>query len=107
MDDSWQAPVVDAHNEMAGEPKHLFLDYLVTKGMALHGSNRTDLPVLRPSKATGIHTDQAFTAVYATTDCLMAIFFAIIDDHMCVGFQHDRHRTSSSSITVRSSRDLG
>lgn len=62
------------------EPKHLFLDYLVKKKrVVLHGSNRLDLTALRPNAATGLYTDQALTAVYATTDSFMAIFFAIID----------------------------
>jgi len=56
------------------------LHYLVhEKGMHLHGSNNKDLNVLNPQKATGTVAGQAETAVYATVDVLMAIFFAVID----------------------------
>lgn len=67
-------------NYNIAHPKHLFLRYLVEeKGMYLHGSNIKDLKALTPKKATGTVTGQAETAVYATMNVIMAIFFAIID----------------------------
>ena len=61
-------------------PKHEFLEFLVKhKDVCLHGSNNKHLTVLEPKKASSPVAGQAETAVYATTDTLMALFFSILD----------------------------
>ncbi len=61
-------------------PKWQFLSYLCnTRDLVLHGSQNVDIGQVEPRQA---HDTRAFSnqqAIYATTDGIWAIFFAILD----------------------------
>jgi hypothetical protein len=62
-------------------PKHEFLSYLFERhGFLLHGSNRTDLEWIEPVRTTtGKAAWQTLGAVYACSDGIWPIFYAIVD----------------------------
>ncbi|MAG34812.1 MAG: hypothetical protein CL878_00960 [Dehalococcoidia bacterium] len=62
-------------------PKHEFLDYLIEKkDLVLHGSSRADMGVLKPHHRPGDPASpDHWTAVYATPDGILSIYFAVID----------------------------
>ena len=61
-------------------PKWQFLTYLCSaREMVLHGSQDTDIQVVEPRKAMDIKAISNQNAIYATTDGIWSIFFAIVD----------------------------
>jgi hypothetical protein len=61
------------------EPRHAFLRWLVaTKPVLLHGSNRMDLEVFKPRNQTD-YAGVPVRAVFATSDGVWPIYFAIAD----------------------------
>jgi len=72
------APVIDYR---CPYPKHEFFSYLFERrGFLLHGSNRTDLEWIEPVRTTtGKAAWQALGAVYACSDGIWPIFYAIVD----------------------------
>lgn len=62
-------------------PKHEFLSYLVEhKNLLLHGSNQMNLEVVDPVRtSTGKAAWQTLDAVYACSDGIWPIFYAIVD----------------------------
>lgn len=61
-------------------PKWQFLSYLCsTREFVLHGSQDADIQVVEPRKAMDIKAISNQNAIYATTDGIWSIFFAIVD----------------------------
>lgn len=61
-------------------PKWQFLSYIgQAKDVVLHGSFRPDINKIEPRQANDIRAFSAQRAIYATTDGIWAIFFAILD----------------------------
>mgnify|MGYP000954407775 CR=1 FL=1 len=61
-------------------PKWQFLSYLCTsRDLVLHGSQNADIAEVEPRKAADVKAFSAQEAIYATTDGIWAIFFAIVD----------------------------
>jgi hypothetical protein len=61
-------------------PKWQFLSYLCdTKQVVLHGSQDPSLPDVEPRQARDVRDFSSRRAIYATTDGLWVIFFAILD----------------------------
>jgi hypothetical protein len=61
-------------------PKWMFLSYLCsTRGFVLHGSQNLEIVVVEPRKAMDVKSFSNQEAIYATTDGIWAIFFAIVD----------------------------
>lgn len=61
-------------------PKWQFLSYLCrNKDLVMHGSQNTDIDIVEPMKAGDVRAFSAQEAIYATTDGIWVIFFAIID----------------------------
>ncbi len=62
------------------QPRWQFLSFIgATKDVVLHGSCRPDLDIVEPKQAQDIRAFSAQRAIYATTDGIWAIFFAILD----------------------------
>ena len=61
-------------------PKWQFLSYLCqSRNLVLHGSQNADIEMVEPRKATDVKAFSAQEAIYATTDGIWVIFFAIVD----------------------------
>ena len=61
-------------------PKWQFLSYLCSsRELVLHGSQNTSIHTVEPRKATDIKAWSNQNAIYATTDGIWSIFFAIVD----------------------------
>lgn len=61
-------------------PKWQFLNYLCeTRNLVLHGSQIGNIDTVEPRQANDIRAFSNQRAIYATTDGIWAIFFAIID----------------------------
>jgi hypothetical protein len=61
-------------------PKWQFLSYLCqTRELVLHGSQTAGLEEIQPRVARDVRAFSAQEAIYATTDGIWAIFFAIVD----------------------------
>jgi hypothetical protein len=61
-------------------PKWQFLSYLCkSKNLVLHGSQNMDIDELEPRKASDVRAFSEQNAIYATTDGIWVIYFAIID----------------------------
>jgi hypothetical protein len=65
-------------------PKWQFLTYLCkSRNFVLHGSQNQEINEVQPQKAVDTKEFSARKAIYATTDGIWAIFFAIIDRMNC------------------------
>jgi hypothetical protein len=61
-------------------PKWQFLSWLAeTQAVVLHGSSLMDLAVVEPKPANDVREFSAQTAIYAATDGIWVIFFAILN----------------------------
>ena len=61
-------------------PKWQFLTYLCeTRELVLHGSQNRDIKVVEPRQAKDIRAYSNQRAIYATTDGIWVIYFAILD----------------------------
>jgi hypothetical protein len=61
-------------------PKWQFLSYLCSsRDLVLHGSQNMSIEMVEPQKATDIKAISNQKAIYATTDGIWSIFFAIVD----------------------------
>ena len=61
-------------------PKWQFLSYLCdTKELVLHGSQVLDIAVVEPRKANDVRDYSNQSALYASTDGIWVIYFAIVD----------------------------
>lgn len=61
-------------------PKWQFLCYLAdTKDVLVHGSGNSDIEVFEPRQSNDIHEFGNRKAVYAASDALWAMYFAIVD----------------------------
>lgn len=61
-------------------PKWQFLSYLCrSTALVLHGSQNADVTIVEPRKAMDGRAFSGQKAIYATTDGIWAIFFAIVD----------------------------
>ena len=61
-------------------PKWQFLTYLCeTKQLVLHGSQDHNIPIVEPRQANDIRAYSNQRAIYATTDGIWVIYFAILD----------------------------
>ena len=62
------------------QPKWQFLDFICkTRHLVLHGSQHADIEEVQPRKAADVRAFSKQQAIYATTDGIWAIYFAIID----------------------------
>lgn len=63
-------------------PKWQFLTYLcAAHDVVLHGSCRRDIATVEPRQANDVRAFSNQRAIYATTDGIWVIFFAIVDRH--------------------------
>jgi hypothetical protein len=61
-------------------PKWQFLSYLCkSRDLVLHGSQNANIEEVAPRKANDVKAYSAQKAIYATTDGIFVIYFAIID----------------------------
>lgn len=61
-------------------PKWQFLSWLCqSRNLVLHGSQKTDIEIVEPRKATDVKAFSNQEAIYATTDGIWVIFFAIVN----------------------------
>lgn len=61
-------------------PKWQFLSYLCqVKDLVLHGSQNTEIETVEPRKATDVKAFSNQDMIYATTDGIWVIYFAIVD----------------------------
>ncbi len=61
-------------------PKWQFLSYLCkSRNLVLHGSQNLEIDEVEPRKAIDTKAFSAQNAIYATTDGIFAIYFAIVD----------------------------
>ncbi len=61
-------------------PKWQFLSYLCeTKELVLHGSQNPDIEIVEPRQANDIKAYSNQRAIYATTDGIWVLYFAILD----------------------------
>jgi hypothetical protein len=61
-------------------PKWQFLSYLCeTKELVLHGSQNHDIDIIEPRQANDIRAYSNQRTIYATTDGIWVIYFAILD----------------------------
>jgi hypothetical protein len=61
-------------------PKWQFLSHLCqSKNLVLHGSQNADIEIVEPRKAIDVKPFSAQDAIYATTDGIWVIYFAIVD----------------------------
>ncbi len=62
------------------DPKWQFLSYLCSsRNLVLHGSQNTDIAEVEPRKAIDVKAFSNQQAIYATTDGIWVIFFAIVN----------------------------
>lgn len=62
------------------DPKWQFLSYLCSsRNLVLHGSQNADIAEVEPRKAVDVKAYSNQEAIYATTDGIWVIFFAIVD----------------------------
>jgi hypothetical protein len=70
-------------------PKHEFLRWLVdSSDVLLHGSNRRHVPVFEPRAQTD-YADEPTHAVFATSDGIWPIYFAIADRRVVTSLIND------------------
>lgn len=61
-------------------PKWQFLSYICqSRNLVLHGSQNVDLEIVEPRKALDVKAFSAQEAIYAATDGIWVIYFAIVD----------------------------
>ena len=61
-------------------PKWQFLSYLcAARDLILHGSQNADIDVVEPRRARDVRAFSAQDAIYASTDGIWVIYFAIVD----------------------------
>lgn len=61
-------------------PKWQFLSYLCqSRDLVLHGSQNPDIEMVEPRQADDVRAFSAQDAIYATTDGIWVIYFAIVD----------------------------
>lgn len=61
-------------------PKWQFLSYICeTKNLVLHGSQNLEIEVVEPRQANDLKAFSNQTAIYATTDGIWVLYFAILD----------------------------
>ncbi len=79
----WRQAVDQPGSELAYDlptPKWQFLAWLVeTQPVVLHGSWKKDIAVVEPNPANDVREFSAQNAIYAATDGIWAIFFAILN----------------------------
>jgi len=86
-------------------PKWMFLTYLcMSRNLVLHGSQNSAIEEVEPRKAMDIRTFSNQEAIYATTDGIWAIFFAIVDRQR---FKHLALFNSCMDIHAPKGRSLG
>ncbi len=66
-------------------PKHRFLQYVSAKGeYVFHGSNHHHISSFEPREQT-LYNNELATAVFATTDLIWSMFFAVLDRGAVIG----------------------
>lgn len=67
-------------NYQLASPKWKFLSYLCkSRNLVLHGSQNADIAVVEPRKAIDVKAFSKQDAIYATTDGIWVMYYAIID----------------------------
>lgn len=81
FDDVWQAVSGGAFIDyQLPYPKWQFLSYICeSRELVLHGSARKDIDTVQPRQANDIRAFSNQEAIYATTDGIWVIYFAILD----------------------------
>jgi hypothetical protein len=83
-------------------PKWQFLSYLCeTKELVLHGSQNPDIKIVEPRQAKDVREYSKQHAVYATTDGIWVIYFAILDRKKYPGMS-----LFNSCLSTRISADM-
>lgn len=86
-------------------PKWQFLSYLCnSRDLILHGSQSTEINVVEPRRAVDVKAFSKQDAVYATTDGIWAIYFAIVNRR---GFQPLTLFNSCLNIRISPEQILG
>lgn len=81
FEDLWHSKNMgDSINYSLPYPKWQFLSYLCeTKELVLHGSQNHDIRMVEPRQANDVRAYSNQRAIYATTDGIWVIYFAILD----------------------------
>ncbi len=81
FEELWQAtPAGERINYGLPHPKWQFLSYLCEqKELVLHGSQQQELRVVEPRRARDVRDFSSQQAIYATTDGIWVMYFAIAD----------------------------
>ncbi len=81
FEDLWKLSKVNKEVEYClPYPKWQFLTYLCdTKALVLHGSQNHEIGVVEPRQASDIRAYSNQRAIYATTDGIWVMYFAILD----------------------------
>jgi hypothetical protein len=81
FEDTWQrTPTGGLINYRLPYPKWEFLTYLCdTHELVLHGSQNLNIEIVEPRQANDIRPMSNLRAIYATTDGIWVIYFAIVD----------------------------
>jgi len=95
--EAWQGKLIDYRLEL---PIWQFLAYLAdTRDVLLHGSGNPDIAEFEPRKSDDVNEFGDRKAVYAASDALWAMYFAILD--------RDHHPMSLINSSVRIESDHG
>lgn len=82
-----------------GSPKYKLLEYLLTHGYLLHGSSVEDIGLLEPRQANDAAKKSGNqTAVYAVSDPVLPLFYAIKDKKKLHGMVHSGSSTDDQGI---------
>ncbi len=80
-------------------PKHRFLAYLLEQGYLLHGSSAEGVEALEPRQANDTSKKSGNqTAVYAVSDPVLPLFYAIKDRKRLRGMVQSGHNTDENGV---------
>ncbi|WP_078553583.1 hypothetical protein [Bacillus alkalicellulosilyticus] len=82
-------------------PKSKFLNYLLSnKNLLVHGSTHSDIKQFEPRSST-LFTGKPINAVFASTDAMWSIFFAVIDKNVYKGSLRNICITATTKKGIR------
>lgn len=86
-----------------GSPKHKFLEYLLQKGSLLHGSSVEEAEALEPRQANDASKKSGNQeAVYAVSDSILPLFYAIKDRQRLHGMVRSGYNTDEQGVKTYS-----
>lgn len=84
-------------------PKHKFLAYLLENGYLLHGSSVEDVEMLEPRQANDASKKSGNQkAIYAVSDPILPLFYAIKDRKRLHGMVHSGYSTDDQGVKTYS-----